>query len=286
MKKTRYSNVLGVIGDPVYHSLSPVMHNAAIRALKIDYIYVACHVKPSILPRVIGRISSMGIAGVNVTIPHKERVIEFLDEISEQSARIRSVNTIVNIDGLLRGETTDGPGFMRSVTEQWGKLDGCKALVIGAGGSAKAIAFSLAEIGCEVVIANRTRERAVELVEGLREVYKAGRFRVADLNENVIGDEIRATDLMVNTTSVGMHPDTDSIPVPPEYLHPHLLVYDLIYNPARTRLIEEAERRGARALGGLKMLVYQGALSLEMWTGLQPPIAVMEEAVVEALKTR
>lgn len=262
------------------------MHNAAIRALKIDYIYVACHVKPSILPRVIGRISSMGIAGVNVTIPHKERVIEFLDEISEQSARIRSVNTIVNIDGLLRGETTDGPGFMRSVTEQWGKLDGCKALVIGAGGSAKAIAFSLAEIGCEVVIANRTRERAVELVEGLREVYKAGRFRVADLNENVIGDEIRATDLMVNTTSVGMHPDTDSIPVPPEYLHPHLLVYDLIYNPARTRLIEEAERRGARALGGLKMLVYQGALSLEMWTGLQPPIAVMEEAVVEALKTR
>lgn len=278
--------MLGVIGDPVYHSLSPVMHNAAIRALKIDYIYVACHVKPSILPRVIGRISSMGIAGVNVTIPHKERVIEFLDEISEQSARIRSVNTIVNIDGLLRGETTDGPGFMRSVTEQWGKLDGCKALVIGAGGSAKAIAFSLAEIGCEVVIANRTRERAVELVEGLREVYKAGRFRVADLNENVIGDEIRATDLMVNTTSVGMHPDTDSIPVPPEYLHPHLLVYDLIYNPARTRLIEEAERRGARALGGLKMLVYQGALSLEMWTGLQPPIAVMEEAVVEALKTR
>lgn len=278
-----HTKVLGVFGDPIAHSLSPVMHNAAIRWLNVDYIYVPFHVLPKNLPEAIKGISAMGLAGVNVTIPHKEQVIEYLDEISERSAQIRSVNTIVNVDGRLRGDTTDGPGFIRSATAEWGKLDGCKALILGAGGSAKAVAFALAEIGCEIIVANRTRRRAVELVEGLNQVFEAGKFGAAGLSEQELIDEMPGVDLVVNTTSVGMHPDVDSIPVPPELLHPRLLVYDLVYSPVRTRLVAEAEKCGARAMNGLSMLVYQGAISFEMWTGFQAPISVMEKAILNTL---
>jgi shikimate dehydrogenase len=262
------------------------MHNAAIRALNIDYIYVPFHVLPDNLGQAVQGIRAMEIAGVNVTIPHKEQVIEHLDEISEYSTRIRSVNTITNVDGHLRGDTTDGPGFVRSAVAAWGKLDGCRTLILGAGGSAKAVGFALAEIGCKIVIANRTRERAVELAEGLRQVFKAGTFGVVDLDGQALSEEIPNIDLVVNTTSVGMHPDVDGIPMPPDLLHPHLLVYDLVYNPARTRLVTEAERRGANAITGLKMLVYQGALSFEMWTGIEAPVAVMEEAALEILSSQ
>lgn len=271
--------VLGVFGHPIAHSLSPVMHNAAIRALNIDFIYVPFHVMPDNLGRAVEGIRAMEIAGANVTIPHKEHVIGYLDEVSRYSMQIQSVNTIVNVDGYLRGDTTDGPGFLRSAEAEWGKLNGCKTLIIGAGGSAKAVAFALAEIGCEITIANRTRERAVELAGCLGQVFEAGKFRVTELDGQALSEGLSGVDLVVNTTSVGMHPDVDGIPIPPELLRPNLLVYDLVYNPARTRLVTEAERRGARALTGLKMLVYQGALSFEMWTGLEAPIDVMEQAI-------
>jgi len=278
-----HTKVLGVYGHPIAHSLSPVMHNAAIRALNIDYIYVPFHVLPENLPRAVDGIRALGIAGINVTIPHKERVIEYLDEVSEYSKQIRSVNTIVNMDGRLKGDTTDGPGFVRSAEAAWGKIDGCRTLILGAGGSAKAVAFALARIGCEIVIANRTHERAVELVESLGKVYEAGTFRAVELGGQALREEIGKTDLLVNTTSVGMYPDADSIPIPPDLLRGNLMVYDLVYNPGRTRLVMEAEKRGARAVSGLKMLIYQGALSFEMWTGMEAPVDVMEEAALQVL---
>lgn len=278
-----HTKVMGVFGHPISHSLSPVMHNAAIRALNIDYIYVPFHVLPENLARAVEGIRAMEIAGVNVTIPHKEHVIEHLDEVSEYSTRLGSVNTITNMEGRLRGDTTDGPGFVRSAVAAWGKLDGCRALIIGAGGSAKAVTFALAEIGCEIVIANRTRERAVELAEGLEKVFEAGKFEVVELDGQALGEEIHEIDLVVNTTSVGMYPDVDGIAIPPDLLRRNLLVYDLVYNPARTRLVAEAEKRGASAVTGLMMLVYQGALSFEMWTGLEAPVDVMKEAAIRVL---
>jgi shikimate dehydrogenase len=278
-----HTKVLGVFGHPISHSLSPVMHNAAIQALNIDYTYVPFHVLPEDLPKAVEGIRAMRIAGVNVTIPHKERVIECLDEVSENSKQIRSVNTIINVDGRLKGDTTDGPGFLRSAEAAWGKLDGCGVLLLGAGGSAKAVAFALAGIGCEIAIANRTRERAVELAEGLGKVFTAGTFRVVEPDGQALGQEILRAGLVVNTTSVGMHPDVDGIPIPPDLLRRNLLVYDLVYNPARTRLVTEAENRGASAVTGLRMLVYQGAMSFEMWTGIEPPMDVMEEAARQTL---
>ena len=272
------TRVLGVIGHPVSHSLSPAMHNAAIRALNIDYVYVPFHVLPENLGSAIGGVRSLEIAGINVTIPHKERVIEYLDEVDDHALAIRSVNTVTNSDGRLRGDSTDGPGFIRSAEAAWGRIDGCRALILGAGGSAKAVAFALAGIGCEIVVANRTYQRAVELVEAMNPAAGGRKPRAVELERDALAAEIAGSDLLVNTTSVGMHPDTGGIPLPTDLIRPGLLVYDLVYNPLRTRLIEEAESRGAKAVSGLKMLVYQGALSFEMWTGIEPPVDVMEQA--------
>ena len=259
------------------------MHNAAIRALDIDYIYVPFHVVPEKLGAAVEGVRSLEIAGVNVTIPHKERVIGFLDEVDEHALSIRSVNTVINERGRLRGCSTDGPGFIKSAEAAWGKIDGCRALILGAGGSAKAVAFALAGIGCEIALANRTYPRAVELVEALQK-SAGGRPRAVGLESEALAQEIGKADLLVNTTSVGMHPDKDGIPVSGDLIRPGLMVYDLIYNPLSTRLMREAESRGARAVSGLKMLVYQGALSFEMWTGIEPPVDVMEEAALESLR--
>ncbi len=273
------TRILGVFGDPIAHSLSPVMHNAAIRQMNIDYIYVPFHVLPADLETAVRGIRSLNIAGVNLTIPHKERVIEYLDEVSEYARMIGSVNTVINRDGRLRGESTDGPGFLKSAEARWGALDGSRALILGAGGSAKAISFALAGIGCPLVIANRTRERAEELAESVRAVFGRGAARAVGLEREELAGEVVNADLLVNTTSVGMHPNPDDIVLPPDLLHAGLLVYDLVYNPSNTRLVCEAQARGAKALNGLGMLVYQGALSLEMWTGLEAPVAIMQDAV-------
>lgn len=278
------TKILGVFGHPISHSLSPVMHNAAIEALNIDYIYVPFHVLPDDLGKAVEGIRALGIAGVNVTIPHKERVIEYLDEVSDYAMEIHSVNTVINVGGHLKGDTTDGSGFIRSAEAAWGNIGGCNVLVLGAGGAAKAVCFALAKIGCTVTIANRTQQRACELSEGLRKVFGDKLFRVIGLQREELAEEIIRTDLVVNTTSVGMYPDVDGIPIPADLLHPNLRVYDLVYNPLKTRLLTEAEARGARAMTGLGMLVHQGALSFEMWTGLKAPVDVMETAVTKALQ--
>ncbi|MDH7602826.1 MAG: shikimate dehydrogenase [Armatimonadota bacterium] len=275
------TKVLGVFGHPISHSLSPIIHNAAIEALHIDYIYVPFHVLPEGLGDAVQGIRALQIVGVNVTIPHKERVIEYLDEVDETARTIGSVNTVVNIKGRLKGFSTDGHGFLRSVEAEWGKIDGCRALILGAGGSAKAVAFALAGVGCEIVIANRTYSRAQELAELLESM--GSKVGAIPLEREALAGAVSSADLLVNTTSVGMHPDTDAVPIPADLIRPGLLVYDLIYNPPRTKLIQEAVAKGAKAINGLKMLVYQGALSFEMWTGIKPPVDVMERAAVCAL---
>ncbi|OFX14868.1 MAG: shikimate dehydrogenase [Armatimonadetes bacterium RBG_16_58_9] len=284
------TKILGVFGHPVSHSLSPVIHNAAISSLNIDYIYVPFHVLPENLDAAVAGVRALEIVGVNVTIPHKEKVIGLLDDIGEDARGIGSVNTVINRDGRLRGESTDGAGFLRSAEAEWGKLDGCKVVILGAGGSAKAVAFSLAQVGCEITIANRTYERAVDLSSSLSAVFEGSSCKAIGMELEGLVREVGKADLLVNTTSVGMRPDVDSIPLPADLLRPGLLVYDLVYSPVVTRLAAEAESRGARAVTGLKMLVYQGALSFEMWTGIRPPVSVMEDALTghiqgECIKT-
>ncbi len=275
------TKIVGVWGSPVGHSRSPVMHNAALRELGLDWVYVPFEVAPENVGAAVEAIRALGLVGVNVTVPLKELVLPYLDEIDGVAARIGSVNTICNRGGKLTGYSTDGIGFLRSLEEAGQETDNQRVSLLGAGGSARAVAWALASRGCFCTIANRTESRSGALAAEISAVYP-GRAEAAGW-----GAEAGPVDLLVNTTSVGMNPHAAAMPaLPPGVFDAKPFVCDLIYAPARTRLLAEAEAAGCRTQNGVKMLVQQGAVSLSLWTGkLLPemPVAVMEHAVLATL---
>lgn len=284
---TGRTRVVAVFGHPVRHSLSPGMQNAAFRELILDYVYVPFSVSPEDLPAALGAVRALGMVGANLTIPHKERAVALVDSVSDEARRIGSVNTVHNVDGELRGYSTDGEGFMRALEAEGKSAEGSRAVLLGAGGSARAVAYALAAKGATVTVLNRTAIRGDELVSELNGVLPEGRppLRSVALNGPDARREISDADLLVNCTSVGMHPDTDNQPIPSEWMHERLFVYDLIYNPLKTRLLVAAQAAGARTANGVGMLVHQGAIAFEIWTGLKPPTDVMEQAVLVGLDT-
>lgn len=270
----------GVIGDPIAQSKSPVMMNRAFEAVGINGIYMAFHVRPEMLKAAVDGIRGLGLRGVNVTIPHKQAVMAYLDEIDEAAQVIGAVNTIVNDDGKLTGYNTDGIGYVRSLKEETGvQIQGKRILLLGAGGAARGVAYALAKEQPEQIwIANRTAERAAKLAQALRpygSVDGMGLEGLDDIKHNV--------DIVINTTSVGMHPKIDERPADPKMFPQGAVLSDLIYNPLKTRWLLEAEEAGYRIHGGLGMFVYQGAYAFEYWTGKQAPVDVMREAVEQAL---
>jgi shikimate dehydrogenase len=280
------TKVTGVFGYPVGHSSSPAMHNAAFDELGLDYVYVPFSVRPDDLRGAVEGVRSMGIVGVNLTIPHKEDVIGLLDWVSDDALRIRSVNTIHNCDGVLKGYSTDGPGFIRALEFHGKSATGSKAVVVGAGGSARATAFALAAGGAEVKVVNRTVRRAVELADLLNPALMGRRIQPIALDDPAAEIAVREADLLVNCTPVGMHPNPDAQPVPSEWLHSGLFVFDQIYNPLQTNLLKAASTAGARTANGIKMLVFQGMISFETWMGKTPAAQVMEEAALRAMASR
>ena len=281
------TRVLGVFGYPVGHSLSPAMHNAALAAAGLDYVYVPFEVEPERLGEAAQAIRALGIVGINVTIPHKEAIIEYMDEVSEEARLIGSVNTIHNHEGRLKGYSTDGEGFLESLRSEGFGPEGKRAVVLGAGGSAKAAVYAMAKSGVRVTVANRTPERGAALAEQINAILSRDSVDALPLTESEgLQRRIREADLLVNCTSVGMSPNTGDTPCPKEMLHPRLLVYDLVYNPVRTRLLSEAEEVGARSMNGVKMLVHQGAESFRIWLHRDPPLDTMEQIVVSALESR
>jgi len=277
---TGAARVTGVFGYPVQHSRSPAMHNAAFRELGLDYIYVPFNVHPDNLEAAVRGIRALDLVGVNVTVPHKERVIEFLDWVSDDARAIGSVNTIHNSDGVLKGYSTDGPGFIRALEEAGKSPGGSKAVILGAGGSARATAHALAARGAGVTVANRTYSRAVELSESLSAALGMKAIKPAALDGAEAREAVLEADLLVNCTSVGMHPHTEAQPIPSEWLHAGLFVFDQIYNPLETGLLKAAEAAGACGVNGVGMLVFQGAISFEIWTGQAAPVEVMRRAVL------
>ncbi len=277
--------MVGVLGWPVGHSASPAMHNAAFGALGLPFVYVAFPVAPGDLSAALAGVRALGLAGVNVTVPLKEQVAPHLDAISSRAQAVGSVNTIVNDDGRLIGDSTDGAGFLAALAQIGaGDLRGRKVVVLGAGGSARAVVYALAaDAGANVIVANRSEARAQALAREF--AHLDGRVAAAPLAEAPLRDALADAAVLVNTTSVGMHPHEDAMPpVPPEALGPHLIVSDLVYNPAETRLLALAKERGCRAVqNGVEMLVQQGALAFEKWTGVFPPTDVMRAAVETAL---
>jgi shikimate dehydrogenase len=279
---TGRTRVLGVMGHPVEHSLSPAMQNAALAALSLDFVYVPFAVAPDDLARAMDGVRSLGIVGVNLTIPHKERALALMDRVAPDAAAVGAVNTVANVDGVLVGYNTDGDGFAAPLAEAGIAVDGLRAVVLGAGGAARSVVFRLAADGADVAIYNRSAERAARLAEAASK-QTGGRVRALGS-----GDELREAmgqaGLLVNATSVGMAPrDGELPPIPADALHPGLVVYDLVYRPLETALLRAARGAGCRVLTGDRMLVHQGARSLSIWTGRAAPIDVMTGALRAAL---
>ncbi|WP_054956028.1 shikimate dehydrogenase [Paenibacillus dakarensis] len=271
--------LLGVMGDPIVHSKSPVMHTAALKALGIAGNYVPLHVKPEGLESAIQAVRSLGFRGVNVTIPHKVEVMKYLDNIDEGAARVGAVNTIVNNDGVLTGYNTDGIGYVRSLKEEaCPKLQGLEIVVLGAGGAARGIIHALtAEQPGQISVVNRTASKAIELA---REWSFLADIR--GLSETEAKEAVRSADVLINTTSVGMHPHVNELPVSEDWIPSGIVVSDLIYNPLKTKFLQISAARGCTTHGGLGMFVNQGAYALEYWTGQAAPVEIMKEAVLHS----
>jgi len=276
--------IYAVLGDPIGHSMSPVMHNAAFRALGMPDRYHAFRVRQQDLRDAIYGAKALGFGGLNLTIPLKEEALKYVDP-DPIAARIGAVNTIDFADGI-QGYNTDGIGAMRALEDVGVGVAGKNILIIGAGGASRAIAFQFAYSGGEITIANRTEERADKLARdlrtGLEELDRSSHVRSIGLDR--VASEIADADILINATSIGMYPDVDASPVSPDLLRPELVVFDIVYNPLHTRLLSEAEQRGAIAIGGVRMLVHQGAEAFRIWTGREPPVDVMLEAVVQELR--
>ncbi len=279
------TRVVGVFGYPVEHSLSPAMHNAAFAALRLSYIYIPFPVHPDALGSAVRSLSALGIVGVNLTIPHKENVLPYLDAITEEAREVGAVNTVHCVEGRLLGDNTDGRGFFEPLREIGLELRGRQVVVLGAGGAARSVVFRLIREGANVLLTNRTPERARRLAQDAATAGYGDQVKTLDGDDRrEMRDAIAGAELLVHTTRVGMQPHTEALPpVPLEAFHTNLLVYDLVYNPVETKLLQEARLRGCRTLTGVKMLVYQGAAAFERWTGIWPPTDVMEAAVLEGL---
>lgn len=269
-----------LLGYPVKHSMSAIMHNAAFREHGLDYTYILRDVPPESLEEAVDTLRKQCVIGANVTIPHKSTIIEFLDEVTPEAGAIGAVNTVVKHCGVLRGDNTDARGGIKALEEVYGELEKAVVLVLGAGGAARAIVYKLAPVVAELTVLNRTAGKAMELAEHVKEITGA---RVKGGGVRELEEAVRCSDILINATPVGMKPGVQCSPVPREFLHGGLLVYDLVYNPLETRLLREAKNCDARTLSGVKMLAYQGALAYEMWTGLDPPLELMVKVVQNAL---
>ena len=283
MKISGKTRVCAIIGDPVEHSLSPVMHNAAFKKLGLNLVYVAFTVTRNELKDAISGARSLGMQGLNVTMPHKNAVMSYLDETDSTAKAIGAVNTILNEQGKLIGYNTDGVGALRALKENGISPDGTKMLLLGAGGAAKAIAFQAAQEVEELVILNRTSEKAEKLAELLCKKF-GKKVKGGALSAEVLKKELKTTDILVNATSVGMHPDVNRSPVPSDLLRRDLCVMDIIYNPLETKLVTDAKAVGAKVVLGLEMLLYQGAVAFEIWTNCPAPVEVMRKAALNELE--
>jgi len=260
-----------VIGDPIDHSLSPQMHNAGYKAVGIDdqFVYVACHVKITDIEALIQGIKALGIHGISCTIPHKRAVMPYLDSIDETAKKIGAVNTIVNNNGILQGYNTDWLGVITPL-EQITSLKNKTVALLGAGGAARAVAFGVTKQGARLTIFNRTKEKA----QSLAKEFHAEAFSLDQIQK------IRTVDIIINTTSVGLHSHENETPVPKKYLNNKQIVFDAVYGKKDTRLITEAKQQGAQTITGKAMLFYQGLAQFKLFTGYDAPEEAIKQVFV------
>lgn len=273
-----------VIGDPIAHSLSPAIHNAAYAELGLDFVYVACRVK-DLQGTMAGMRALENFRGMSVTIPHKVEVMQYMDDIADVDRSIGAINTVVHEPGKLVGLNTDGPGALKALADAGVDLDGKHVLMLGSGGAARAIAFSLAwdnrpaELKLLDIDAAMLKELAADLTAGTQ----------ADIGSELMNDQTLAAametaDVIIHCTPIGMHPKEDASLVPPELFRPGQVVFDIVYTPLETKLLSEAKAKGLQTISGVEMFVNQAVLQFERFTGAPAPTDVMHRVVVEHLK--
>jgi shikimate dehydrogenase len=273
-----------LLGQPLGHSISPAMHNYAFEKLGMDYCYMPVEVTPENLAAVFAGLTKMNVAGFNITVPHKIRIMEYLDELDPLARVIGAVNTICLEDGRTKGYNTDGEGFVRSLEEKADiRVQGKRFFILGCGGAVRAIAMTLASRGAAAVhISNRTFSKAESLAMEINGKIRPCAEAVEQKSE-IIHPYLQQCDILVNGTRLGMHPDEDVSPIETSLLSADLIVSDIVYNPLMTKLLKEARRLGCTIVDGLGMLVYQGAAAFQLWTGVEPPAGEMAELTYQLM---
>ncbi|MGQ9568266.1 MAG: shikimate dehydrogenase [Anaerolineae bacterium] len=280
------TQVVGLIGWPVAHSVSPQMHNAAFAALGLDWCYIPLPVPSEALGDAVRGLRALGLRGANVTVPHKEAVIPFLDGMGPEAQAVGAVNTlVVHEDGRLTGHNTDVLGVRAALEAAGCPLRGIRALVLGAGGAARAAVYTLLQEGAEVQVLARRPVQAEALARDMERPFPEGRVTPGPLSPEALPRAAEEAHLLVQATPVGMWPHGDESLWPEEEPVPsHLWVLDLVYRPAKTRLLRQAEAGGARTIEGAWMLIHQAAASFRLWTGVEPPLDAMAGACHAALR--
>ena len=278
-----HTRTIGIFGDPIAHTRSPAMHNAAFQALGLPYVYLPFHVRPADLVRAVRGMRALGLLGLNVTVPHKERIVRCLDSLSPEAELCGAVNTVVNQDGHLFGDNTDGRGFLNSLQEAKLSPRGIEVVLIGAGGSARAVLVSLIRARCAAIrIVNRTQANARKLVRTYR---RTGETRLEALPLDSLRDPavLSGAKLVINASAVGLH-DDEFLPLAYTATQAGCLFYDLLYRPDRTPFLRHARAAGRPVMDGRRMLLHQGALAFSLWTGRPAPLEVMDRALRRALR--
>lgn len=285
MKIDGKTKIVGLFGYPVRHTLSPIFQNAAFMAKKLNYVYLPFEVAPEELGSAIRSLPALGISGVNITIPHKENVMQYLSGVSNEAMIMGAVNTVSVVDGRLIGYNTDGYGFVASLKKDLKTdLKGKKIMLLGAGGGARAIVSkALMEKVGKVYIGDVAEEKVVKLISDVKRVYPDAEVVPYYLKDDEVKGVLEEIEILINATPVGMKKD-DPLLIKSEWLKKGLMVYDLIYNPFETKLLKTAKKRGCRCCNGLGMLLHQGAKSFEIWTGVKAPVEVMKRALQKAMK--
>ena len=277
MRNSFFANteLIGLIGHPIKHSYSPFIQNYALELMNLEYIYLPFDVPAENLKSAVNGVLALGLKGLNVTLPHKEKIIKYLDELSEEASIIGAVNTIVNDHGKLMGYNTDAFGILETLLPYKDKISGSKVTVIGAGGSARAVIYTLLRHFKpeELNIINRTQQRADTLVNDFSLKMRFDSFHTFELFPPDNVETLSNSRLIINATTMGMFPDIeDTITDLEESFNEEQIVFDLIYNPTKTKFLQMAEMQGAKVVGGLKMLISQAAKSFELWTGIEMPV--------------
>ena len=275
------SRTYGIVGDPVGHSISPAMFNAAFDYLNLDSDYVPFCVKKADLRQALEGIKALNIAGVNITIPHKVAAVSCMDMLNSQASEIGAINTVLNSNGKLTGYNTDSDGFLKIFENKGISIKNKKVVVLGAGGASRAIIYALVKSGADLTILNRTTEKSLALADNYL-MPGGGKIKALKLTESNLASEIAKADLFVNTTSVGMNKDESIIDT--KMLRPSLVVCDIVYTPRKTRLLRDAEAIGAVIIEGVEMLIGQAVLSFELWTGKKAPVEVMKKAALRCFR--